>query len=257
MRRGWRVLAGGAAFLVLLAVLLAFALSAPARLLPYLLDAQPLQLSGVSGTVQNGRASRARLQTPGGYLHLGELSWLLAPRSLLGFAPLLKLHSVWGDQRGSLELRLRKDALALSSVDVNVDAGLLKQVLPVALKGRLGMLFNELLLSPTGVLRADGRLVWQGAAWESPKGLRILGNYAATFTTPNDQQINVQIVTLSGPVVAAGTVSLNQQRYSVDLLIESSVQELDPELAQALSLIASPAENGYRLRLDGEVSPGL
>jgi hypothetical protein len=263
------VLFGAAGVLFLLALLVSFTFSAPARLLPYLIDSQMLQLSGVAGTVQDGRAARARVQTPGGYLHLGELRWTLAPWSLLSFAPSVKVDSLWGDQRGSLELRLSKDGLALRRVDINVDAGLLKQVLPVELKGRLGMLFDDLLLSPTRVLRADGRLVWQGAAWESPTGLRVLGNYAATFTTsgtapgttpgttPTDQQITASIVTLSGPVVAEGTASLNQQRYAVDLLIQSSAQGFDPELAQALSLIASPAENGYRLRLDGELSPGL
>jgi hypothetical protein len=69
-------------------------------------------------------------------------------------------------------------------------------------------------------------------------------------------QIQANIDTLSGPVVATGAVTLNQRRYAIDLFIESSGQELDAELAQALSLIASPEENGYRLRLDGELTSG-
>jgi hypothetical protein len=180
----------------------------------------------------------------------------MAPWSLLRLAPTVQVSSVWGDQRASLELRLEGESLRIRGLDMNLDAGLLKQVLPVELKGRLGILFDEILVSAGDLLRADGRLVWQGAAWQSPGGRRVLGNYVATFTSPASQQVNASIDTLSGPVKATGTVSLSQRRYAVDLYIESSGQELDAALAQALSLIASPEENGYRLRLDGDLTPG-
>lgn len=227
----------------------------PARLIPNFINSQTLQLSAMSGTVRDGLASRARLQTPGGYFHLGELKWSLAPISVFALAPKLMLSSVWGDQRGHATVRLARETIRVSELDMSLDAALLKQALPVELQGRLNLLFDEILLAaPHSMLRADGRLVWQGAAWESPGGLRVLGSYAATFSSPAQERINVEIVTLSGPVRATGTVSLDHQRYAVDLYLESEGQIFDPDLGQALSLIASPEENGYRLRLNGDLT---
>jgi hypothetical protein len=68
--------------------------------------------------------------------------------------------------------------------------------------------------------------------------------------------VNAIVTTLSGIVSAEGTLALNQQRYEVDLEVEATSGTLDAELAHALSLIASPSENGYRLRLDGEMASG-
>lgn len=235
-------------------LLFVLGLNMPARTLPYFLDAQTLQISGVSGTLRVGSASRARLKFPGASFHLGELTWKVAPWSLLRLMPSVQVNSVWGDQRANLELQLHGDKVELRSVDMNLNAGLLKQVLPVELQGRLGALFDEITLSADNLLRADGRLVWQDAAWLSPGGRRVLGNYVAEFTSPAEQQIQATIDTLNGPVVATGVVTLNQRRYAIDLFVESSGQEFDAELAQALSLIASPEENGYRLRLDGELT---
>ncbi|WP_439105938.1 type II secretion system protein N [Congregibacter sp.] len=250
-RRFWLPAIVGVLVLVFFMVL-----QAPARLLPYFLDSQQVQLSGVSGTLRKGTATRARVQTPGGYLHLGKLSWTLEPLSLFSLTPTAQLSSVWGGQRGSLELRLVGEALGIRDLDMNLDAGLLKQALPVELSGRLEMLFDELLVTRSSLRRAEGRLVWQGAAWQSPGGARALGSYAATLTSPSQERVFADIVTLSGPVVATGGVELDEQNFTVDLFIESSGRALDPDLARALSLIASPEENGYRLRLDGEVAQG-
>ncbi|MFK8040729.1 type II secretion system protein N [Congregibacter sp.] len=243
-------------FVVMAVLLITASLRMPARLLPLFLNEQQVQLSGISGTIGHGTAVRARVQTPGGYLHLGKLNWTLDPLSVLSLSPKVNLRSVWGDQRGTLDLRIEGEALAIQNLDVRVDAALLKRVLPIELSGRLELLFEELLVTRRDVLAADGRLVWQSAAWLSPQGVRVLGSYVATIASPAPRQLVADIVTLSGPVVAAGEVDLDRERFNIDLFIESSAQALDADLAQALSLIASPEENGYRLRLDGEVARG-
>ncbi|WP_439100282.1 type II secretion system protein N [Congregibacter sp.] len=237
-------------------LLLFVSLQAPARLLSYVLNPQQIQLSAVSGTLSHGSAMRARVQTPGGYLHLGKVSWTLDPMSLLAFSPKVHLRSAWGDQRGTLDLRVVGDMLVIEDLDVSLDAALLQRVLPVELTGRLELLFSDLQVTRSDLVSAEGRLVWQGAAWQSPRGVHVLGSYAANITSPAKQQVIADVVTLSGPVMASGAVDLVEKRFTIDLRIESPEQALDPELAQALSLIASPEENGYRLRLDGEVAQG-
>ncbi|WOJ98419.1 type II secretion system protein N [Congregibacter brevis] len=243
-------------FIVVAVLLFAASLRMPARLLPFFLNEEQVQLSGISGAIGEGTAVRARVQTPGGYLHLGKLTWTLDPLSVLTLSPKVNLRSAWGDQRGTLDLRIDGDALAIQNLDVSVDAALLKRLLPIELSGRLELVFDELLVTRRDVMAADGRVVWQDAAWQSPQGVRVLGSYVATIDSPAPRQVVADIVTLSGPVVAAGEVDLDEQRFNIDLFIESSTRALDADLAQALSLIASPEENGYRLRLDGEVARG-
>jgi hypothetical protein len=230
--------------------------SLPARLLPYLIDPEVLRVSALSGTLLNGRAARAMLQTPAGYLHLGALDWRLLPSSLLRFSPALELRGEWGGQRGRLIAQQRDGLIRLRDVDVQLAAGLLRQLVPIELEGRIGVQLDELLLSPEHIALAEGRVVWQGGAWNSPTGRHALGSYAATLSSPEDGRVDAVITTLSGPVSTEGRLSIVKQRYDVDLLIDGTGVAGDPELAQALSLIASPAENGYRLRLDGAITPG-
>lgn len=230
------------------------AVSLPARLLPHLIDPEVLRVSALSGRLVNGRAARAMLQTPAGYLHLGALEWRLLPSSLLRLSPALELRGEWGGQRGHLIAQQRGRSIRLRDVDLQLAAGLLRQVVPVELAGRISVQLDELVLGPEHIERARGRVVWQGGAWNSSTGRHALGSYAATLSSPADGRVDAVITTLSGSVTTEGRLSVVDQRYDVDLLIDGA-GVADPELAQALSLIASPAENGYRLRLDGAITP--
>lgn len=237
--------------LLLLLVLAMF--SVPARFAAGFINAEQLRLSGVSGRAVDGRAARALLRTPSGYFHLGELRWRLDPWSLLTLSPTLRLESEWPTQRGSLRARLAGSQLQIRDLDAVVDAALIQYALPVSVSGRLELVFDELVLDRQQLTSARGRLVWQDAAWQPLSGPRALGSYVAEIASPADGKVEAQVDTLSGDVEVAGTVELSGQRFSTDLRIAAERGALDAELAQALSLIATPEENGYRLRLDGGV----
>jgi len=59
-----------------------------------------------------------------------------------------------------------------------------------------------------------------------------------------------EVVTLSGEVVASGGVSFQGGEYAVDLLLEGPGLS-DPQLAQALQLMAVPEKGGFRLQTRG------
>jgi hypothetical protein len=242
-----------AAALGLLSLLLLLA-TAPARLLPLFLDRQALALSGVSGSVWRGQAARAVLLTPAGPVHLGELHWRLEPLSLLTLAPRVRIETQWGRQRLVLRARQRGARVTVSDLDGSVDAALLRQLLPVGLRGRLGLQLSSLVLEPARLVSAEGNIVWQDAAWESVSGVGRLGSYAARVSSPAEGVVEARVETLAGPVTATGSLRVDGQRYAVDATVESR-GAMDPELAQALSLVAVPRENGYLLRLDGPM-PG-
>jgi hypothetical protein len=237
-----------------LALLLLFSLlaTAPARLLASLLPAGQVHMEGFTGTLWRGAASRCLVRVGPGYLHLGSVRWELAPLSLLTLAPRLALESQWGQQRfaGDVVLRGEQD-FDFHNFDVTVAADLLRRFAPITLGGHLNASFDELVLRDRFPVSAEGRLVWQNAAWESPQGLMPLGTYAIDIVPEGEAGLRGEVLTLSGQVNASGSVALTGRRYTVDVLM-GSADGLDEQVQRALSLIATPEGDSYRASLEGE-----
>jgi general secretion pathway protein N len=244
---GQRALLLAAAVVASLTIVVA---TAPARLVALLVEPESLLLSGFHGTVWNGSAARAALATPAGPLQLGGVRWTLQPLSLLTLSPRVEIDARWGRQHLAMRVQTRADGLELHDVDAALDARLVSQFAPVALRGRVEMQFSELQIAAGLLVNVKGRALWRDAAWLGPNGVKALGSHVATLQTSGDGSIAVAIETLSGPVRAQGAVNLRGRAYVLDVTIDAGAG-LDRELEQALSLVAVPTKNGYRLRLDG------
>ncbi len=235
-----------------LLLLVSLIVAAPARLLATLLPAEQVHMEGFAGTLWRGSASRCLLRAGPGYLHLGSVSWRLAPLSLLTLAPRLTVESQWGQQRFAGDLVFRgEQAFDFHDFEATLAADLLRRFAPITLGGHLNASFDELVVRDLVPVSAQGRLVWQSAAWESPQGLMPLGTYAIDIDPQQGGGLSGEVLTLSGRVNASGTVGLSGRRYTVDVLVGAS-NGLDEQVQRALSLIAAPEGNAYRVNLDGE-----
>lgn len=244
-----RILGAFALVVLLLVCLLA---TSPARLLGLVLPSGQVVMQGFSGTLWQGKASRCIVRTPAGFLHLGAVSWQLSPASLALLAPRLTLESRWGNQTVSTGLVLRGgDDVDLYGLEATFPADLLRQFVPVSLAGVLSVQLEQLQLRDGWPVEAAGRLVWQGGGWNSPSGPIPLGSYALDFSQPPGSALAGEVVTLAGAVSAEGRVLLEDRSYDVDITVRSE-GGLDERLQQALSLMARPVEQGYRIKLDGE-----
>jgi len=243
-----RWLIGPAAGLALLCVLAA---TAPARLLPAFLPAQQLLLQGLSGTLWHGRASRALLAVPGGYLQLGRVEWKLHPLSLLLLSPWLDVDAAWGRQTlsGQLHVSAAGDT-AVEAMQGRFDAALLAHFIPVRLLGDFSLQLAALRMRDGLPQKVEGRVVWEQAGWNSPQGARPLGTYAVDLHTGDDGAMRGEVVTLAGDLDAAGEVRWQGGRYSVDILLSGRSLE-DAQLRNALQLVASPEGDNFRLKLEG------
>jgi hypothetical protein len=238
---------GGLLFLVLLIA------SAPAHLLGALISAERVVLSGYAGTLWRGSAARVLVATPGGWFHLGRVNWSLKPWSLLLFAPRLDIDASWGRQHIAGEIALAGgDAVTLREFEASLDASLVQELAPLALDGLLTANFALLEVDAGLVTQAQGRLVWERASWLSPRGPVPLGSYAMELGVPQGRAVQGMIVTVSGPVTAEGRIQLDGRSYGVELAIGSE-GAMDPQLQQALSLVARPVATGYQLNLEGEL----
>ena len=235
-----------------LLLLLSLLVSAPARLLNWVLPGDQVLMQGFAGTLWRGSASRCLVQVGPGYLHLGAVQWSLEPLSLLLLAPRLALNSVWGNQviSGELVLRGRQD-IDLYDIEAVVAADLLRQFAPVALTGSLSMQLSSLQLRDGLPHAGEGRLVWQNGGWQSPQGLLPLGSYALEYLQAPGAALEAEVLTLSGPLQASGAAQLQGRTYQVNILLGSQAP-MDTQLEQALSLIAAPESGAYRMKLNGE-----
>ncbi|MGB1140782.1 MAG: type II secretion system protein N [Halioglobus sp.] len=231
----------------------ALVVSAPARLLSLVVPGNTVSLQGLSGTVWEGSASRSMVKLPAGHFHLGRLDWSLDPLSLLLFRPRLTVQSEWGPQTASGEVSLR----GMRSVDVkdfeaNFAASLAKQFAPLAVDGSISVQVSDLAVRDGLPAGGQGRVVWQDAAWLSPQGPVLLGSYAMDFQQDDEQPVLGRVITLAGPMRAEGEASLDQRRYNINVLITSD-EVIDGPIQHALSLMAAPEGDGYRLALEGDI----
>jgi general secretion pathway protein N len=226
--------------------------SAPARLLNLVVPGGQLLMHGVEGTVWNGSASSVQLRLSQGYLHLGAVQWSLQPLSLFILAPRLTLRSDWGNQTfaGDLVFRGQRD-LGVLDFEGQVAADLLRHFAPVALDGTFNLQLADLQLRNGLPYSAQGRLVWQGGGWRSPRGLVPLGSYALEFQQPPGEALRGRVITLSGALEASGSVELQDRHYAVDILVGGE-ESLDPQLQQMLPLIAAPEGEAYRISVEGD-----
>ena len=228
--------------------------AAPARLLELLLPTDTVIMRGYTGTLWRGAASRCLVAAGPGYIHLGEVHWSLAPLSLLSLSPSVDIESSWGTQQLKTGLRVTgSDSFEVKDLSAVFSAQLLRQFLPLAVSGEFSAQIEELHVEEGLPTSARGRIVWQRAAWESTRGAMPLGSYAADFQQPPNEPLQAEIVTIAGPVNAAGTAKLLGKNYSVDILVTSE-SGLDAQLEQALALIAQPVSGGYRINFDGQLT---
>ncbi|HKK23180.1 MAG TPA: type II secretion system protein N [Pseudohaliea sp.] len=235
-------------------LLVAAVVHLPARLAGWLLPPSLLVADGYAGTLWRGQAARALVATPGGYFHLGGLRWELSPLSLLLLRPTAVMEAAWADQRlsGTVSWRGGQD-LVVRDARLALDAALLKELAPVALRGRLTGDVARLVLVDGLPRELTGRLIWERAAWNAPGSSFALGSYAVDFP-PAEDAVRGNVLTLAGPLEAEGSIGLAAGRYRIELTLGSD-RPLPRPLTDALALLAAPADGGFRLLLDGDLHP--
>lgn len=243
----------GLALFVLLLILLI--VSAPARLLGFVVSSDVLVMQGFSGSIWRGSAARCVVRVGHGYLNLGSVKWHLKPMTLLTFSPTIDLESQWGRQAisGIVTLKsIENNDIDIADLDATISAGLLRQFAPLQVEGEISALAQSLSIRSGMLDEGEGQIVWRDAAWTSPTGSIELGSYAMNFEQPAGQSLTGEILTISGPVKARGDIELNERNYTLNAFIEAD-PGLNQQVQQAISLFAQPVAGGYRIALDGKL----
>ncbi len=209
-----------------------------------------IQVSGISGTVWNGRA-RA-VSAPGVYL--ADVDWQLSALSLLTLSPSLSFSAVPGSGFIEATATLRgSDTIELRDLNASLPLSMLAEVVRTpGLDGNASLQFEHIAFiqglptSARGTVRVAGLrlpLVHPGP----------LGGYLLEFVE-SDNGIVASIEDADGIVDVAGSLSLRQDS-SYQLLAQVAViASTPPDLAERMRFMPrGNAEGQYEIRLEGSL----
>lgn len=158
-------------------------------------------LSGVTGSLWNGRASLASVRTAEQEYSLGQLSWRLSPLSLLTLSPCAQVTTKLPMQEFEGKICSGSGgALNVRNADVSVPVALLQGRLPVPIQGQLFGHIEELELSGNVLRKLKGKLTWNEARVNTGSNWLDIGNFAAEMNDNGKNGISAKLFQLSGPV---------------------------------------------------------
>lgn len=223
-----------------------FLILAPARFLMVLMPGGFLQSAGViRGSLWEGNASSVVVSVNGNAIALGSVHWKIKPLSVLLLSPVMQIDSQWRQQRLFSEFQVAMSGnVQIDSLKLSVPAGIAKHWLPLNLGGQLILNATQIGVVDGALQGGEGILQWKNASWRADTGAVLLGNYQAKISV-EDNVVMLSLDDKNEPVGASGWLQLSPDTYSADLSIISQ----HPAIGNALSLIATRNEGGYRLKL--------
>ena len=215
-----------------------------------------LMLSGVNGTVWQGRARAAQMGT----VRVEKLQWDLRAWALLLGRVSAALTFQYQSQPGRLTfIRHMNGDWGMKDVDLLVPARNFQSLLRLPgteLSGVVAAKFDTLRLQQGRIVAAEGTLTWDKAAVMRPVSVE-LGGFATRFTTENDL-IQGVMKDSGGEVQADGLFKLKpdgQYEFTATFISRDPKQ---PMINQGLQLFGQPGPDG-RVKVDtqGQLPPLL
>lgn len=159
-----------------------------------------LSLSGITGSVWNGRASLASVRLQYGEHSLGQLTWKLSPLSLLTLKPCAFLTTRMENQ--SFEGNVCAGSggnLSVSDADVNLPATLIQPRIPLPIGGQLALHLDQLELRGNVLSKLKGKLSWTEALINNGTGWLGIGSFGAEFVDNGSNGVKANVFHLAGP----------------------------------------------------------
>jgi len=202
---------------------------------------QPVVLSGLSGTVWQGRAQRARIDGQ----HLQGLAWHFKPWTvLLGKLELdyeVRLHD--GFMRGVMAAD-PQGAVSFEALEAKLPLAQLSLPAITALRpsGVVNLNLQNVDWNGEALLSAQGRVVWSGAGISLLQPLQF-GDLALTLETRDDTVIG-ELSDAGGPLQAEGLLTLKADgsyQFAGSFAAREGAQS---PLGRALSALGRPGADG-------------
>jgi general secretion pathway protein N len=158
-----------------------------------------LAMSGVTGSVWNGKASLASLQMNGQEHSLGQLSWKLSPLSLISRCAQVSTKLPMQQFDGEVCAGSNGD-VEIHDADVSLPASLLQSKFPVPVQGQVSSHIDEMQLRGNVLQKLKGNFTWNNARVNAGANWLDIGSYAAELSDNGNNGISAKVFQLSGPI---------------------------------------------------------
>jgi general secretion pathway protein N len=200
-----------------------------------------VKLSGLTGTIWQGRASSAQVFGQ----ELGALTWELHPQPLLQGIVAAHLTVDGGAIAATTDAQRMSDGtIELSAGTFHFPATLAAPALDIPALNLLGDVEGKLDRARLqGVLlsAASGSMRWKNAA-VSGAAQAQLGDLEATFASAADDAITGTAHDLGGPLQLSGTFNVSAGSFDVDAHL--AARDGNAQVAEALHYIGQPDADG-------------
>lgn len=158
-----------------------------------------LAMSGVTGSVWNGKASLASFQLNGQEHSLGQLSWQLNPLALISRCA--KVITKLPMQQFDGEVCAKSNGeIEVHNADVSVPASLLQEKIPVPIQGQFSSHIDVLQLRGNVLQKLKGNFTWNSARINTGANWLDIGSYAAELSDNGNNGVSAKFFQLAGPV---------------------------------------------------------
>ncbi|WP_075186977.1 type II secretion system protein N [Teredinibacter haidensis] len=203
-----------------------------------------LWLTGVEGSVWEGKAKGAQLDLANSALPLGSLTWSLSAWSLLMLKPCVSFETRGGGPILS-GVACQSIAGSTSLKDVSIETAIAPfgDVLGAPLSGQGSVNIISAKLSNRRVEKMDARVSWQNGSINPGEGWVVLGSYGATVSENNQGGIKAKITDLDAPlqVDLTAEASLNSWQVVGSVTPQANAHDL---LKGGIQLIGEETEPG-------------
>jgi general secretion pathway protein N len=159
-----------------------------------------IALSGVTGSLWEGRASLASARLAYGEHSLGQLSWDLSPLSLLTLTPCAYLTTTMEGQTFEGDVCASSNGnLTISDADLTLPATLMQPRIPIPVGGQFSLHVDDLEVRGNVLTKLKGKLTWTEALINNGGSWLGIGSFGAELVDNGSNGVKANIFHLTGP----------------------------------------------------------
>lgn len=158
-----------------------------------------LSLTGITGSVWNGKASLASVRVDNNDYSLGALTWKLTPWSMISRCTKVTTKLEVQQFDGQICAGANGEVRILNA-DVTLPAHLVQNHIPTPVQGTFSSHINDVRLTGNILQKLDAKITWNNARISAGPSWIDLGNVAADVADNGQNGIKAKVFSLSGPI---------------------------------------------------------
>lgn len=160
-----------------------------------------IAMSGVSGTVWNGRASLVSVKIKGTDHSIGQLTWKLSILSLFTLKPCAFITTDMDNQEFEGNVCVKgKSGMTVKNATASFPAALVQPLLPLAIDGQFNLTVEKLDVENSQLLGVRGKASWMNAKIFNGANWMTIGGLGADLVDDGKKGLSAHIIDVNSPL---------------------------------------------------------